>query len=221
MPAFTRIRVLIAVQSVAFAPGLVAQQGQPDTLRALRVPQVAATDEGAAALGWAPLREAPLPAQTREYRLWHSGVFAPLETVVRIVATGDTVRGEAAVWWSGDAAGRAKLGQWVDQYDGPRCERLPPVALAEACRFRQPLATGTWNDVLRTVDSLGANRLPGGPTGGLDGYTLVVEVRRGADYRAYEYWAPELTPGYAGTREAAQLAALVERLTGRERRKKP
>jgi hypothetical protein len=43
---------------------------------------------------------------------------------------------------------------------------------------------------------------------GLDGWGILIEVRRGTQYRRYKYWAPDARHGPEADR-ARQLAAIV------------
>jgi hypothetical protein len=51
---------------------------------------------------------------------------------------------------------------------------------------------------------------------GLDGWSIVVEVRDGASYRTYSYWVPEATAPEPEVRRAAAIVDLVSRIGYRE-----
>jgi hypothetical protein len=79
------------------------------------------------------------------------------------------------------------------------------------------LAPGqSWAGILALLDSLGVSQLPDGTAIGLDGWSLVVEVREGSRYHSYNYFMPQTTAPEPEVRSAAAIADLVGRIGYRE-----
>jgi hypothetical protein len=185
-------------------------------------------DEIAQALGVQPLRAGRgLPAGHREIRIWIGfGLFQP-ETFTRIQSDGNSVRGSHIFWWStatdsaeeSNAERDTHLMSNAELYASLRktlgCSALRRRAEYEMCAAT--LATGqSWAGILASLDSLGIAQLPDGTALGLDGWSLVVEVREGSRYHSYSYFTPRTTAPEPEVRSAAAIAELVGRIGYRE-----
>jgi hypothetical protein len=180
------------------------------------------------AVGVKPLHAgSALPSGHREVQIWIGfGLIEP-ETFTRIRTDGTSVRGSKVFLWSRstDRAGEANADRDPNLISngelhanlrktagcGPRRRR----GQYEMCSAT--LAAGqSWQGLLQSLDSLGIDALPNGTVMGLDGWSVVVEVRDGASYRTYSYWTPEATSPDPEVRRAAAIVELVNRITYRE-----
>lgn len=179
------------------------------------------------AVGWAPLWTATnVPAGHREIRIWIGfGLFAP-QTVTQITSDGTSVRGKKIFWWPAPTDAESEAEADRDSSRTSKGELYTELRKTVGCGARQrsgkyewcaaSLAPGqTWVVILRTLDSLGVTTLPDAASlspparSGLDGWSMVVEVREGPNYRTYEYWSPEKSADQPEVRRAAAIAAIV------------
>lgn len=159
-------------------------------------------DSSLAALGLPALASAALPEGVRELRLSRGhGMIAGAEyPIVRIVEAPGCTRGELIRF-----AVRTRSGRVLDGPHRWRARRVPAAGAID------------WDRALAALDSLGIDSLvpPVYATGVVDAGELVVEVRRGAAYRAYAVDAPATRDDAVGRRAAAiaQVLDSLDRLT--------
>lgn len=121
-----------------------------------------------------------------------------------------------------DEEGEAAPGEWDPRAFARRiraelardgCTDARRTGKTETCGLTVP-ARPDWAGILARIDELDAwtlaNPAPLDPPlrGGMDGTTLVVEVRDGDPYRSYAYGCPTLSSGVPEVRRAAELASL-------------
>ena len=172
------------------------------------------TDDAARAAGFGLLREAPLPAGESEIRLWTGfGVLAP-DSMLRLrTDAAGRVDGELLLHTAHDPDEEMDAAWFRSITDG-QCTQYRRAEAAQTCvaRFRHE---PDWGQVLSKLDTAHVRDLPDESTLPLpksrihDGMCLVVEVREGARYRAYEY----CNPGFRDEPEARDAAAIVS-ITG-------
>jgi hypothetical protein len=187
-----------------------------------------------AALGVEPLWQANhVSTGHREVRIWIGfGLFAP-ETFVQIMSDGSSVRGKKIFWWPAATDPAQEVAADQDSSLISNKELYANLRHTAGCGARQhrgeyevctaSLAPGqSWAAILTALDSLGVATLPDaaslsppGPTG-LDGWSIVVEVREGPKYRSYHYWSPQETAAQPEVRRAAAMEAIVDRIGYRE-----
>jgi hypothetical protein len=167
---------------------------------------VAITDSALSSLGLPSLAAASLPPGYRELRIsgGHGMVLGDEYPLVRIVESqagiiGDVIRFRAILNGSGDTV---RIVRW-------------------AARVARPSAPIDWRRVAISFDAAGIENVhsPNYSHAYMDAGDLVVEVLRGASYRAYEVNAPRLRTDSIGV-EAARITALIDsldRLTGNRR----
>lgn len=180
------------------------------------------------AVGWAPLwTAANVSAGHREIRIWIGfGMFEP-ETATRIMFDGSAVRGSKVFWWETPTDAEAEADADRDSTRTSTREMYNGLRGTAGCGPRQrsgkyewctaSLAPGqNWGTILKTLDSLGVAKLPDAASlspparTGLDGWSIVVEVREGPTYRSYSYWSPEDSAVQPEVRRAAAIAAVVD-----------
>lgn len=223
IPSSRHLRWLVAAFSVG---GTVNAQGQGKPYDPAQPEFAYHIDLVARAAGLEPLRGMPRLKARREIRLWEGfGIVAP-EELLRIVQDSGGVRGSHLFWWSPNdpeseaAADRdTNLISNAELFTSLRksygCRRLRRTPDYEMCEATLPRGQ-SWARVLEQLDSLGVATLPdqsqlthrGGI--GLDGFTLVVEIRDGERYRAYSYWSPTSD---ATQHEVRTAAAIVQVMT--------
>ena len=180
-------------------------------------------DQGAKAAGLAPLRESALPAGEREVRLWTQVEIGVPKQLYRFTERGGRVRGEVVEYWS------LERGDFADERPGEtmhdlmlytlrgRCDHFTTSADAAACRARfrrEP----SWAAVLRAAESHGLwslpdpSVLPKENTIGIDGWTMVVELRDGPRYRTYRYHNPGSHPQWASDAQASGIVGVLRGL---------
>ena len=189
-------------------------------------------DQVARAAGLEPLRGQTRPKAQREIRLWEGfGIVAP-EELLRIVQDSGGVHGTHLFWWppndpeSEAAADRdTNLISNAELFAGLKkdygCRRLRRTPELETCEAT--LARGqTWAHILKQLDSLGIATLPDESQlklsrgTGLDGFTLVVEIRDGGHYRAYSYWSPLPEAHQQEVRTAAAIVEVMRMVGARD-----
>jgi hypothetical protein len=168
-----------------------------------------------------------LPSGQREVRIWIGfGLIEP-ETFTRIHTDGTSVRGSKIYWWSTATDRAAEANANRDPNLISNGELYANLRKTAGCGTRRrrgqyemcaaTLAAGqSWLGILQSLDSLGIGDLPNGTAMGLDGWSVVVEVRDGASYRTYSYWMPGATAPEAEVRSAAAIVELVSRIGYRE-----
>lgn len=162
-----------------------------------------------------PLVDLALPPNEREVRVWIGfGVVSQMQLVRIQVASSGQIRGEAVFYHpptpknpsSDDASYFAELGK--------KCKDIGSSGSWIAC---QPIGTvGTdWTSTYHSMLALGLWDLPDESTLPppsmqiMDGVGMLVELRDGANYRAYTY----VNPGTNNAPEA-QKAAKIMGITG-------
>jgi hypothetical protein len=161
----------------------------------------------------------------REIRLWEGfGLFAP-EQLLRIVVDSRGVRGMHLFWWSpndpeSEAAAERDTNLisngelFASLRKGYGCRRSRRRADFEMCEAMLPQGQ-SWSRILEQLDSLGVATLPDqselNPAGGigLDGFTLIVEIREGRRYRSYSYWCPVQDAPQQEVRTAAAILGVM------------
>ena len=163
-------------------------------------PQVITTaiDPGLASLNLPPLAGVTLPATWRELRIsgGHGMTLGAEYPMIRIIAQSGRVSGQILFFRAVVApTGRATR---------------PPRWSARVAKLGRAI---DWPTVLRALDVLGISTYepPTYRTTIMDAGDLVVEVRHGAIYRAYEVNAPHLRSDTVSWR-AAQIARVADSL---------
>jgi len=165
----------------------------------------------------------------REIRIYTGfGLGFPHE-VVRLWEDGRGVRGQLGVFWpTGEPrrgysspdeerihraelrAAQTRLRAHVDtMFD---CRATMQSRVMNVCWLDERPDRVVWARLLAQLDSLGIDSIPSPTTRrhGVDGWTIIVEVRRTTGYRSYYYWAPEVSSADAGERAAAKVATAVQ-----------
>jgi hypothetical protein len=186
------------------------------------------TDEIGRVVGVKPLYAGSgLPSSQREVRIWIGfGLIEP-ETFTRIRTDGTSVRGTKIYWWSSATDRAAEDNADRDPNLIGNGELYANLRQTAGCGTRRrrgryemcaaTLAAGqSWQGILQSLDSLGIGDLPNGTAMGLDGWSVVVEVRDGTSYRTYSDWMPEATAPEPKVRSAAAIVELVSRIGFRE-----
>ncbi len=154
-----------------------------------------AIDPSLKALGLPSLARAGLPPGYRELRLsrGHGMVLGPEYPVVRILGRPAGVSGEI-IRFRGIVDTVARTVRWT-------------------ARRVRPAHSVDWRGLLAHLDSLGVTTLepPTYRTAIMDAGDLVVEVRSGAEYQAYEVNAPQLRTDSVSQR-ATKIAGVVDSL---------
>ena len=176
-------------------------------------------------LGLAPLDEAPLADGRRELRLWVYPPFGSPVALYRLRGRDSAVRGSAAAFWTGynhAPTDSAEARYWREVRGRPGCRVARPTGSAAdgggertvVCPWPLPRGVG-WRQVLDSLERLGVTRLPGDGGFGNDGGFLIVEVREGARYRSYHYWAPRTDAQSPDRTRAAAALDLLDSLRPR------
>lgn len=167
-------------------------------------------DRVAEAAGIPPLRAQPLPPGEREVRVWIGGGLGYPQQLYRVVDRQGRVRGEEVRYWPLDDEPTFADGHTFDELVAANqrgaCEAVRRTARMAACRarFTRP---PDWAGVLRRAEASRLWSLPDESTLGnqsiiLDGTSVTVELRSGAEYRAWQY---DLRPIPRGPESAAAL----------------
>lgn len=166
-----------------------------------------------AAAGLAPLADTPLPAGSREIRIWVEESFAS-SSLHRFVEHDGDVTGEAWTYWDADGPDSTREQQPGESdfdltlfYLGRACEavRSGPGRYGGRLGVCQLAFTSPpdWQDLLRQAEAVGVWSLPDETEAsderivGFDGATYTVEARDGRRYRVYSYWSPYPSRGPA------------------------
>jgi hypothetical protein len=174
-----------------------------------------------------------LPPGHRELRFWSGfGLFQP-ETFTQVTSNGHTVRGRRVFWWTTAADAAAELAAERDSslisnrelYENLRatagCGPIWKHGDYELCAVALT-PKESWAGILARLDSLGVGSLPDAstlsPPGpmGLDGWSIVVEVRDGSAYSTYSYWMPAEDAPQPEVRRAAQIVKVLAYIGYRE-----
>lgn len=208
--------LLLAVTAGSAAAQNVGPPDDPDRIsyqHALRVLEW--TDGAVVAFGWPPLSETSLPLGTREVRVWKGfGFFVP-DVVTRIHVAGSAVTGTRGAFWS------TSLPDGIPVYErgsvgGRTCRGTAASEDAEVCVFVAD--TTDWRLALARADAAGLwtlpdeTALPGWDEEIIrsDGWSVIVELRHGADYRAYRYWTPQADSGVPEERAVLDVLRALE-----------
>ncbi len=155
-------------------------------------------------------------------------MFIPYE-VVRLWEDARGVHGRFGVFWHEENSGRRysstdderrarddqterndRLRVHIDTaYD---CRAVAQSRTMNVCWLAErPDRVGWARRLLARLDSLGVDSIPSPlrPKSGVDGWSVVVEFRSAAGYRAYHYWMPDSASTDAGERAAARVSAAV------------
>lgn len=194
-------------------------------------------DSIAVAAGLPSLQSAAVPRDTRDVRIWSSGLGYDVE-LYRFVDAGGSVSGEAVLAWGagtirlsaeGDS-GMTTHDMDVHRKDG-RCREFFVDGSVGVCRptFRAP---PDWPSTLRRLEAVGLWTLPDesvlswpgarrDPISGalvlgevvVDGFGITVELRPDTHYRTYSYNNPSLKR-HAEQAQAAELMRIINELRG-------
>jgi hypothetical protein len=182
-------------------------------------------DRGARAAGLAPLRETTLRAGEREVRLWTGTGLAAKKELYRWTERNGRVLGELIYYWSVtpvfpiEKPGETTHDLLLHMY-GSSCERVVTTSEMASCRprfRREP----PWARVLRQAESLGLwmipdpSTLPSDRLIGIDGWSMVVELRDGPRYRTYYYhnpWSHTAWPSAAQANNVARARYAIDSL---------
>ncbi len=231
MAAGRGLLLCAVLTSSLFPRSLCGQRGSPrDSL----VPEFAWTTDSVTALAGLPTLRgtAFAPGIRREIRMWVGfGRLMP-NLLLRVADSSGSVVGLGVAWWPGgpEPEGRfvgtpaqeaAYKQEWLRNTQKIReyvlrsyqCSALRRGSHTEVC-FIQAEGSHEFVTLLTQIDSLDAWHLrdpseltpPG--TIGLDGTTLMVEVRTASGYRTYSYWEPGDGP-WPEAKRAGSLARLV------------
>jgi hypothetical protein len=171
-------------------------------------------DRVAGAAGLAPLRETVLPAGEREIRVWTQIEIAEPRHFYRFVERRGRVTGELVDYWRNEPSdtlgGETRHDRMLYWLRG-RCAEFGASQADEACRVRF-VREPAWMRVLRETERLGLWTLPDpsvlrGPKWiGVDGWTMVVELRDGPRYRTYRYRNPGFHEEWPSATQASRIA---------------
>lgn len=180
-------------------------------------------DREAMAAGLVPLREARLGHGEREVRIWTKVELSGTVQLHRFSERDGRVRGEMVYAWHAgppDASLGERTGETYHDHMLYRlrgaCEGFAVAFERGACRARfrrEP----PWNRVLREAEANGVwtlvdqDSLP--HTGFriiLDGWSMLVELRDGASYRAYRYHCPWAHPEWRSATLATAIARSLQ-----------
>ena len=174
----------------------------------------------AKALGLRPLSEVSLPSAGREVRVWIIGMA--IHSLLRIAEQNGRVQGEAAKFWRSESFGPIDKPEpeWVARFRRDQvqsgCRPIRRVGGVEACKGAS-LSGVDWRRVLLQLDSLGISTLADPQTlarddpflgMSADGWSMVVEIRTGNQYRTYSYDNPYWAP-WPEARVAEEIAKIV------------
>lgn len=159
------------------------------------------TDKVASTAGIGLLRKTPIPELSSEIRIWIGfGVVIPAHMLRLQVGREGEVKGEVLVHFPSDLS---YMGEDASEFrrDVMRgCTDLRRGKKIDVCTavFR---STPDWSTLHRRLTTLGIatlpdeSELPKQEIVVFDGIAMVVEVRDGSSYRAYEYANPSLRSG--------------------------
>jgi hypothetical protein len=159
------------------------------------------------------------------------GIYQP-EEAIGLQANQQT-SGVRTLYWNApsDSAREAESDRDPNRYstrelrlalkDGSGCRDFRQAGTYELCDI--PLAPSqSWGKLLGALDSLGIESLPDEdslvprPPIGIDGTTMVVEVRRGRGYRSYSYWLPRPDAIQPEIRRAGAIMELLSSIGDRQ-----
>ncbi len=178
-------------------------------------------DNVAETAGIGLLRDTPLPDGEQELRVWTGfGVVVPKSMVrIRVSAVGK-VSGQVFLHHRADLEfASAQRDAAFQRWQMGTCRTRLVGAESVVCET-QTVGRPRWLATYRRLLRLGVLDLPDQsvlpkPTLDMsDGWALVVEVRRGAEYRAYQYSNPALIPA-PEAQAAEQIGIEISRLVGR------
>ena len=180
-------------------------------------------DHEAMAAGLVPLREARLRPGEREVRIWTKVELSGTVQLHRFTERDGRVRGEMVYAWDagppneslGERTGETYHDHMLYRLRGA-CEGFAVAFERGACRARFQREP-PWNRVLRQAEANGVwtlvdqDTLPHtGFTITIDGWSMVVELRDGASYRAYHYHCPWVHPEWRSATLATAIARSLQ-----------
>ncbi|HEU0052035.1 MAG TPA: hypothetical protein VFQ39_02615 [Longimicrobium sp.] len=187
-------------------------------------------DLAARAAGLPPLRETPMAPGEREVRVWFVGGLGYPRRFYRIRGEGAGANGSLMEFWKRDHdASRPDSTRYealIRHYQKGRCGEIGVFRSIEACEVRTDTPPD-WAAVLASAEAAGLRTLPDEddlPEDGngfritIDGWTLVVEVREGASYRAYHYDCPNASSDTDEIRRAGAVAEAFRAVLANARR---
>jgi hypothetical protein len=198
----------------------LASQATAATLRKPPM-MLAQTRTIAAATGFGRLEDTPLAPGDIELRVWEMGAFSPGHLLrLRRAADGSTT-GSFHRFFSKEMKQFGDSGPFAGELEED-CVDLRDAGddlVCTATFTRRP----QWKKIFSRLDALGirtlpdASELPPPEIELTDGWVLLVEVREGDAYRAYEYFNPGFIPGpeAAAARDVAEEVFKLMRREGR------
>lgn len=167
----------------------------------------------AAAHGLEPIHT--LAPSVPELRLWYFPVYSRHAFLVRLTV-GEPIGGEVLAGWRVYPDNDDEQEQWEGQ-----CHPLIVDDKANACSLRT-ISEPDWQSTLRGLETARVWALPdetmlphevcdGYDLVQLDGWTLLIELHDGDQYRSYHYWSPNaLNPGSFEEANAAEILSVIE-----------
>ena len=149
------------------------------------------------------------PTVRREIRIYTGfGIFTP-EDVVRVWEDNGGAHGRFGLFWRHGSEYEPDLRALVDTaYD---CRAIMRSRRMNVCWLDSRPSTEDWARLITALDRLRVDSIPSPvrPKMGFDGWSIIVEVRSRAGYRAYHYWSPDSTSTDTGERAAARIAEVM------------
>lgn len=165
--------------------------------------------------GIEPLGDSELPPGDEEARIWFHSRGAP-NSFFRIWQHGGEVDGELVFHWSvdqRDASPGESFDDLIVHSHAGRCDDFRLTENRSSCRgvfVDEPdwlsIYQRAWEKGMWDLPDQFATREPTSIT--LGGWSMVVELRRGDEYRAYSYSNPDRSEEYADDRQALAIANL-------------
>lgn len=150
------------------------------------------------AAGLTPLRSTVLPMGTQEIRIWiGEGIGIP-EDLYRIVRQGHRVTGEWIQFWSEPyyQDNEPDVTALMEYTLAGQCRSIGKSGRAGACHTRL-VGEPDWKGILQRIERAQVwtlpdeSELPQDSVWIMDGWSILVEVRDGAHYRAYHHANPD------------------------------
>jgi len=225
-------RILLAGLVVSTGPRAIAQipeSGSPVTPLTLSVEISVYLDSIARSAGIPILRQDPGSPGVREIRMWVHGWYLNSGTLFRIVNDHGRIRGEMIFHWPDEPSSDPDERPGLTWYDAVlyslqgKCDRFTRSFGVGTCRplFISP---PNWMNVLHAAEARGLwtlpdeSHLPKDPFFVLDGWGMIVELRDGHRYRAYQHSNPNHHPSRPESMQASALADVFRPLESTVRR---